>query len=84
METVIRKIGNSAGLILPAALMRSMSLCVGQEVEVAQAGETLVLKPKANKKFKLGDLLAQCNPRAKPPTDMVSWENVQPVGKEAI
>ena len=38
----------------------------------------------AKPKYKLADLLAQCNKNAQPTADMVSWECMSPVGAEML
>jgi antitoxin MazE len=42
MRTAIRRIGNSRGIIIPAALLESCEL--GEEVELSVQGKTLVIE----------------------------------------
>jgi len=42
MRTAIRKIGNSRGVIIPAALLETCEL--GEEVELTVRGKTLVIE----------------------------------------
>jgi antitoxin component of MazEF toxin-antitoxin module len=83
METAIRKLGNSAGLILPAPLLKSLNLSVGQTVEVEESEGRLVITPKTRKQYALQELLAQCHAQAAPPADMAGWEEMAAVGREA-
>lgn len=85
MELVIRKIGNSAGLALPAPLLRELGLSVGQTLLVERTEQgTLTLQPKkARKKYSAAELNAQCNPRARMPADLAAWDAMRPAGSEA-
>lgn len=74
MELTIRKIGNSAGIFLPPALLRSLNLSVGKTVRAVKVGSKLVLTPKGRSKYLLADLIAQCNPNAPVPKDVQDWE----------
>ena len=86
MELVIRKMGNSAGLALPAPLLRELGLSVGQTLRVGRSGDgALTLKPtRTRKKYSAADLNAQCDPRAPMPADLVAWEAMRPVGNETL
>lgn len=84
METSIRKLGNSAGLILPAPLLKSLNLTIGQQFEIEKEGGRLVLTPKARKRYTAAELNAQCNPQAPMPEDLVTWENAPAAGSEAL
>ena len=86
MELVIRKMGNSAGLALPAPLLRELGLSVGQTLRVGRSGDgALTLKPtKTRKKYSAAELNAQCDPRAPMPADLVAWDAMRPVGNEAL
>lgn len=85
METSIRKLGNSAGLILPAHFLKTLKLSVGQAVEIEEADGRLVLtpKPKACKRYTAAELNALCDPRAPMPEDLEAWERMPAAGSEA-
>lgn len=82
MELSIRKLGNSAGIILPAALLRSMHLSVGSSVTAEQVKGKLVLTPAAKPRYTLAELVAQCDSKAAPPKDMQGWNAMASVGRE--
>lgn len=84
MEIAIRKLGNSAGIILPATLMRALGLSIGAAVTAEQVDGKLVLTPAVKKRYTAAELNAQCNPRAPMPEDMVAWEHAPAVGSEAL
>jgi antitoxin ChpS len=86
MELLIRKMGNSAGLTLPPALMRDLDLSLGQAVLVERTGTdaiTLRVKPK-RKKYTAAELNKLCNLKAPMPSDLQAWEDMPPVGDEAL
>jgi len=45
METALRKMGNSAGVILPKAAIGKMGLTTGTRLDIAIEGERIVLTP---------------------------------------
>ena len=83
METAIRKLGNSAGIILPAALMRTLKFEVGQAIDIEVEDGRLVVTPKMRKRYTAAELNAQCDLRAPLPEDIVAWERAPVVGSEA-
>jgi antitoxin ChpS len=84
MELSIRKLGNSAGIILPSTLLRSLQLSVGSSLTAEQVKGKLVLTPAAKSRYSLTELMAQCDSKAQPPTDMETWGAIDAVGKEII
>jgi antitoxin ChpS len=86
MELLIRKMGNSAGLTLPPALMRDLDLTLGQALLVERSGAdaiTLRVKPK-RKKYTAAELNKQCDLKAPMPADLQAWEDMSPAGDEAL
>lgn len=83
MDIAIRKLGNSAGVILPATLLKSLGLSVGQHLEAEEVDGKLMLTPRA-KKYALKELLAQCDVKAPPPADMKDWDEMPVVGAESV
>lgn len=82
MDLAIRKLGNSAGVILPATLLKSLGLSVGQHLEAEEVDGKLMLTPRA-KKYTLNELLAQCDQKAPPPADVADWNDMPAAGAEA-
>lgn len=81
MDLAIRKLGNSAGVILPATLLKSLGLSIGQHLEAEEVDGKLMLTPRA-KKYTLNELLAQCDQKAPPPADLTDWSDMPAVGAE--
>ena len=79
MKLNIQKWGNSAAIRLPASMLSQIGASIGDAIEVDPA-MMKVAKPK----YKLSDLLAQCDKNAPPPADMAAWEAMAPVGREVI
>ncbi len=79
MKLNIQKWGNSAAIRLPAAMLTQIGASIGDAVEI-DPNAFRVAKPK----YKLADLLAQCNQNAPNPTDINAWENMQPTGAEIL
>ncbi|TIT03140.1 MAG: AbrB/MazE/SpoVT family DNA-binding domain-containing protein [Mesorhizobium sp.] len=45
MNTTIRKIGNSEGVILPRELLDRLNLKAGDQLQIVETGDGLTLKP---------------------------------------
>lgn len=85
MKTNIRKIGNSAGMILPAVILKKLHLSEGDEIEISDNGSQILITPKQDKpKYTLKELLAQCDLKAPMPEAVKEWDEVQAVGREAL
>jgi len=85
MRTTIRKIGNSAGTILPAAIREKLQLNEGDSVEIEVQGGQIVIKPcKVKPKYKLSDLVAQCDESAPYPDELRDWDEASFVGQETL
>lgn len=86
MELQLRKLGNSTGLTLPPSLMRDLGLAAGQLMTLKKtSGGALLLTPKTQRrKYSAAELNAHCNLKAPMPDDLVAWEQMTPVGNEAL
>lgn len=85
MKTSIRKIGNSAGAILPAQLLKKLHLRLGDDVSIKEDGMRIVIEPaKTRRKYRLQDLVAQCNPNAPVADDLQAWDNAPTAGEELL
>ena len=85
MKTHIRKIGNSAGMILPAAILKKLHLSEGDEIEISENGNQIIITPKKIKpKYTLKELLAQCDLKAPIHEAVKEWDEVQAIGQESL
>ncbi|EST14299.1 antidote-toxin recognition MazE family protein [Pseudomonas putida S610] len=85
MEVKIQQWGNSAAIRMPAALLKQMSLGIGDLLCVVSANaDGLTMKPaQAKLRYKLADLMDQCDLNAPEPAELAAWNAMQPVGREA-
>ena len=81
MEVVLRKYGNSTVAVLPPAVLKDLGLSAGQAMTLntTDQGE-IVLARKS--KYRLADLIAQCDRKAPPPADLALWDAAKPAGQE--
>ncbi len=77
MKLNIQKWGNSAAIRLPASMLAELGAAIGDVVEVDPAAFR-VAKPK----YKLADLMAECNEHAPAPAVLAEWDAMVPAGKE--
>ena len=76
MQVTLRKYGNSTVAVLPPAVLKDLGIKAGQSMSLhTTADGKIMLSPK--RKFRLADLLAQCDLKAAPPADLVLWENAR-------
>jgi antitoxin ChpS len=74
--------GNSTALVMPPSVLRDLGIGVGQHLRLDTTPDgKIVLTPK--RRYVLGDLIAQCDPKAPPPADLALWDVARPVGREA-
>lgn len=85
MELQLRKLGNSTGLTLPPSLMRELGLAAGQLVSLNKTVEGgLLIQPiRKRRKYAAAQLNAMCDLKAPMPDDLLSWDQMKPVGSEA-
>ncbi len=90
MELIIRKLGNSAGLTLPPALLRDLDFSIGQSLVVERATDNaIVLRAKPTRKrtrksYTAAELNKQCNLKMPMPADLQSWQDMPAAGTEAL
>jgi antitoxin ChpS len=83
VEIVLRKFGNSTGAVFPPAVLKDLCLKAGTAMTMDTTTDgKIMLSPK--RRYTLSELMAQCNPKAPVPADMVQWDAAKPVGQEAF
>ncbi|PID65454.1 MAG: addiction module antitoxin [Gammaproteobacteria bacterium] len=83
MKIQLRRVGNSVGQIIPASILRTLDLRVGDELELSIVNGQLIATPvKVKAQYTLDELLAKCNENAPVTEEVKAWENMQPVGLE--
>ena len=84
MKTNIRKIGNSSGAIIPSLILKKLHLSEGDEIEIIEENNAIILKPHNVKpRYSLEDLINECDLNA-PEHSESKWDEVTPVGDEVI
>ena len=81
MRITIKKWGNSAGMVIPGALMDELGVKIGQSLEAEVMNNQLIMKP-IRKKYTLEELLAQGDPSAPKVSEEDTWGKDNPLGKE--
>jgi len=82
--TYLRRVGGSAMIAVPPALLDVLNLSIGEKVGLAIHNGQLLVKPRVKPKYKLEDLLAQCDPNAELTQEDKQWVDSGPVGREII
>jgi len=83
MQTSIRKVGNSAGMTIPAALFKAQGLSIGDTVDIEEHDGYLVVRKVTDKpKYTLEQLIAQCDKNAPAMEELNDWETAEKVGNE--
>ena len=83
METSLRNIGNSKGVVFPAQLLKELNINLGDKLDAKTENGSIIITPKSTKpKYTLAELLAQCDESAPMPEALIEWDNTQPIGNE--
>jgi antitoxin ChpS len=83
MQTLVRKIGNSTGMIIPANILKKYSLNIGDQLDIQDDNGRLVIIPTQTKpKYTLTQLLDKCDKSAPMPQELIDWDNSPEVGNE--
>ncbi|MBE9525717.1 MAG: AbrB/MazE/SpoVT family DNA-binding domain-containing protein [Proteobacteria bacterium] len=85
MRTNIRKIGNSAGVILPSVILKKLHLSEGDAIEISENKNQIMITPKQEKpKYTLKELLSQCDLNATMPEVVKEWDEMSSVSLESL
>jgi antitoxin ChpS len=83
MQTLVRKIGNSTGTIIPASLLKKLDLKEGDRVDIQDDnGRILIIPNRTRPQYTLTELLAKCDQSAPMPQALIDWDNTPEVGNE--
>jgi antitoxin ChpS len=81
MEVTLRKYGNSTVAVLPAPVLRDLGIKAGQAMTLETTDDGKIVLAR-KRKYTRGELIAQCDPKAPPPSDLAPWDSAQPIGRE--
>jgi antitoxin ChpS len=84
MQTTLRTVGGSIAMTIPKAIVDELGLKADAKVDVAVEDGKLVMRANKRPKYKLADLLAQCDPNAPRDPELEEWLNAPSVGREII
>lgn len=82
--TNLRKVGGSVMLAVPPALLDVLHLVAGNKVALAIENGRLIVEPSVRPRYRLDDLLAQCDGAAKLTAEDREWLDTEPVGEELL
>lgn len=82
--THLRKVGGSVMLALPPAILDLLHLQAGASVGLAVVDGRLVVEPAPRKRYRLDELLAQCDADAEFSAEDRAWLDDAPVGRERL
>ena len=80
----LRAVGGSVMFAIPKPMLDRLGLHANQEVGVAINDGRIVIEPKIRPRYKLEELLAQCDPDVPLSDDEKEWMDIQAVGNEKI
>jgi len=83
-KTNLRKVGGSIMLTVPPALLELLNLQPGAKVALAVRNGRLVVEPQPKPSYTLGELLAECGPKARRSREENQWTNSGYFGAELI
>ena len=84
MHTNLRRVGGSVMLAVSPVFLKELQIACGSTVDVALVEGQLVVRPVTKPQYALADLLAQCDPKAKMPSEARQWLDSSPVGNEIL
>ena len=82
--TNLRKVGGSVMLAVPPAILDLLHLRAGATVGLAVDHGRLVIEPTIRPRYRLEELLAQCDPSAEISAEDRAWLDSKPVGNELL
>jgi antitoxin ChpS len=82
--THLRKVGGSVMLAVPPALLDILNLHPGAKVEIGVDSGRLVIEPQRPRRYKLAELLAQCDPKARLSKQDRNWVRGRRADRELI
>ena len=82
--TNLRKVGGSVMMVVPPALLDLLHLQAGATVGMSVDHGRLVIEPKPRQRYRLEELLAQCDASAELTDEDRKWLDAAPVGNELL
>lgn len=83
-HATLRTLGGSVALTIPRKLLQSVGLGAGDRVSVVIDRGRIVLAKAQRPRYRLADLLARCNPKARLTKAEREWLDAPPAGQELL
>ena len=83
-DATLRTVGGSVMVAIPKAMLDGLGLSANKKVTLYLDGNRLVVEPRVKPKYKLDQLLEQCDLDALANPDGEHWDKVEPEGQEII
>jgi antitoxin ChpS len=78
----LRTVGGSVVMAIPKQLLEMVDLRAGSQVDVNVQNGRLIVVPQKKKRYKLSELLAQCNPALPLSQEELDWVDAPAMGQE--
>ena len=82
--TTLRKVGGSVMLAVPPAFLDLLHLRAGATVGIGVEGNRLVVEARPRPRYRLDDLLDQCDTTGEINAEDREWLDAKPVGDELL
>ncbi|MDE2445252.1 MAG: AbrB/MazE/SpoVT family DNA-binding domain-containing protein [Alphaproteobacteria bacterium] len=80
----LRAVGGSVMVSIPKPMLEGLGLTANAKVSLHLDGDRLVIEPRRKPKYKLAELLEQCDLETPAHPEISEWDSHQPQGKEII
>jgi antitoxin ChpS len=84
LPATLRTVGGSIAMTIPKAIVDELNLKAETKVDLTVEDGKLVVRANKRPKYKLDDLLAQCDQNAQRNPEQDEWLNTPTVGREII
>jgi antitoxin ChpS len=84
MQTTLRTVGGSIAMTIPKSIVQELNLKADAKVDLTVEDGKLVVRTNNRPKYKLADLLAQCDPNAERTPEELEWLDAPLIGNEII
>ena len=81
---ILRQIGGSVMVAIPPAFLDQLQLTPRASVEVLLEGDHLTLRPAGRPRYRLAELLAQCDASAPASDEDTDWASGSAAGAELL
>jgi len=80
----LRNVGGSVMFAIPKPILEGLGLTANSEVALSVANGRLIVEPNPKPRYRLADLVAQCDANVQHAEEDRLWLDDEPRGREAI